>query len=227
MEKLIIRASSARSFYEVPAMWYKTHILGQDRFEGNTNTYLGTLCHKYAECYFTLKPYDYMEILAEAPDCVDKEGILKDMPAIEKELKLYLDTLEPPSLIEQYLKGFETAHFITQGTIDAYYKEGGVLVDYKTSSVKKSSIDEYRQQLNIYAYLMALNGYEVNTIRIVNIIKATKTMPPRINILEGEADVKMGEETLRYMAEKAELAMRNPEFARLIFSPNPYSFLNN
>lgn len=168
-----------------------------------------------------------MEILAEAPDCVDKEGILKDMPAIEEELKLYLDTLEPPSLIEQYLKGFETEHFITQGTIDAYYKEGGVLVDYKTSSVKKSSIDEYRQQLNIYAYLMALNGYKVNTLRIVNIIKATKTMPPRINILEGEADVKMGEETLKYMTEKAELAMRNPEFARLIFSPNPYSFLNN
>ena len=74
---------------------------------------------------------------------------------------------------------------------------------------------------------MALNGYEVNTLRIVNIIKATKTMPPRINILEGEADVKMGEETLKYMTEKAELAMRNPEFARLIFSPNPYSFLNN
>ena len=223
--KHIIRASSIRSFFETPDKWYKNHIEGEDKFEGNTSTYLGTCCHKYAECYYTLQPYSYAEILEDAPEEVDKAQILSEMPELEKAMKKYLDTQPKPQLIEHYMRGWETEYCITQGTIDALTKDG-VLVDYKTSSIKKSKIDEYVHQLNIYAYLLSQNDYKVHTLRVVNIIRATKTMEPRINILECPADIKRGEQLLRLMTKKAELAIKNPEYRELIFTENPYSWLN-
>ena len=89
--KHTIRASSIRSFFETQDLWYKSHRLGEDKFGGNTATYIGTCCHKFAECYYTLKPYSYDEILAEAPENVDKAQVLAEMPALEKVLKEYFN----------------------------------------------------------------------------------------------------------------------------------------
>jgi len=100
-------------------------------------------------------------------------------------------------------------------------------VDYKTSGKAKSSINEYIQQLNIYAFLASQKGIEINTLRVVNITRKTKTMPPRVIILECKADVEMGKALIDIMVRKTRLALDNPEVRELIFSENNYSFLSD
>ncbi len=226
MSKITLRPSSIRSFHETPKKWYKNHVLGEDKFEGNTATYLGTVVHKFAETYYTLEDFNPHEILNEAPEDVDKATILNEYPAMCKELeKKYLSKQNKPQLIEHYMNATLLDDFIIQGTCDAY--NDGILVDYKTASKAKKDISEYTDQLNIYAYLLSLTGREVHTLRVINIIRATKTLKPRIHQLECKADIKEGERLTTLMAKKTKLALDNPEFIELIFTDNKYSFLSD
>lgn len=223
---IILRPSSVRSFFETPDKWYRNHILEEDKFEGNTATYLGSVVHKFAESYYNLDDFNPHEILEEAPEGVDKALILAEYPAMCKQLeKKYLSKHGKPELIEHFMKANLTDDIIMQGTCDAYYD--GVLVDYKTSSKAKKDISEYTQQLNIYAYLLSLTGREVHTLRVVNIIRATKTIEPRIHQLDCKADIAEGKRLVALMANKTKLALSNPEFIELIFNENNYSFLSN
>ena len=219
-----LRASSVRKFFETPDLWYKNHILKEDTFEGNTSTYLGSVIHKFAEAYYSLEDWSVYDILEKAPEHVDKNIILKEYKPMCAALEEKYLQQHKPDLTEHYMKK-EDGNFIFQGTCDAF--ENGVLIDYKTSAKPKKKIDEYSQQLNIYAYLMSLTGREVHTIRVVNILRATKTISPRVNVLECKANVKEGQELTNFMIRKTKLGMNNPEFLELIFSPNNYSFLSD
>jgi len=221
-----LRPSSVRSFFETPNIWYKTHILGEDKFEGNTNTYLGTVVHKFAETYYTLEPFNPHEILELAPECVDKTEVLALYPAMCKELEeKYLNKHSKPELIEHFMKTSITDDIIMQGTCDAY--DNGVMIDYKTAGKSTKKIDDYTQQLNIYAYLLSLSDRPVHTLRVVSVVKATKTLKPRINILECKADIAEGKRLITLMANKTKMALDNPEFLELIFCENKYSFLSD
>jgi hypothetical protein len=58
--------------------------------------------------------------------------------------------------------------------IDVFNTMSGLLQDYKVTSVysiKEGSKEEYVQQLNIGAELLRQNGYEVNTLQIVAILR--------------------------------------------------------
>lgn len=220
-----LRPSSIRKFFEVPKSWYKNHILDEDKFEGNTATYLGTVVHKFAEAYYTLESWNPHEILDDAPDDVDKALILAEYPAMCKALEeKYLDIHDKPELTEHYMKSQISEEMLIQGTCDAYDK--GVIVDYKTSAKAKKDISEYTQQLNIYAYLLSLTGREVHTLRVVNIVRATKTIAPRVHQLECPADIEEGKRLVHLMANKTKLALDNPDFIDLIFTDNKYSFLS-
>jgi hypothetical protein len=57
------------------------------------------------------------------------------------------------------------------GTFDLYDKTTGILYDYKFCSVYNyifpEARDKWKQQLNIYAYMLEQHGYKVNGIRVV------------------------------------------------------------
>ena len=224
MDSITLRASSVRSFFETPDKWYMNHILNEDKFEGNTSTYLGNVVHKFAEAYYTLEEWSVHDILEDAPEHVDKSEVLMEYEAMCKALEEKYLISHTPDLTEHYMR-VVSGEFVFQGTCDALEK--GVLVDYKTSAKPKKKMDEYVQQLNIYAYLMSLTDREVHTLRVVNIIRRTKTIPPRVNILECKAEPQEGKRLVEFMIKKAKLGLDNPEFRELIFSPNNYSFLSN
>ncbi len=224
--KIALRPSSIRSFMETSSKWYKHHILGEDTFEGNTATYLGTICHAFAETYYTLEEFNPHAILENAPECVDKSFVLATYPEMCKILEeKYLSEHRKPELIEHFMKMDIDQDFIMQGTCDFY--NDGVLGDYKTAKRASKDITDYINQMHIYAYLLHLTGREVHTYRIVQIVQKTKTIPPRINILEAKADAMAGKELIDLMYKKTKLAMDNPEYRNAIFHENPYSFLND
>jgi len=226
MGELVLRSSSVRKFHETPMQWYKDHILGENTFEGNTATYLGTVIHLFAETYFTEGEFNVEAILEDAPANVDKDIVLAEYQAMCDVLEeKYLSKIEMPSEMEMYSK-LEIDGITFQGTCDAIMGKN-VLVDYKTSVKAKSKMDEYIQQLNIYAYLASLKGYTIDTLRVVNVVRKTKTMPPRVIVLECDADVEMGKALMELMVKKTRLAMDNPEVRELIFGENPYSFLSD
>lgn len=222
---ITLRPSSIRSFHETGAKWYKNHILDEDKFEGNTATYLGTIVHKFAEAFYTLESWNPHEILDDAPEDVDKAVILAEYPAMCKELEdRYLNAHDKPELIEHFMQYNISEEMLIKGTCDAYDK--GVLIDYKTSAKAKKDISEYTQQLNIYAFLLSLTNREVHTLRVVNIVRATKTLKPRVHMLECKADIQEGKRLVQLMADKTKLALDNPNFKDLIFTDNKYSFLS-
>jgi hypothetical protein len=70
------------------------------------------------------------------------------------------------------------------GTADMYQRSTGRLVDLKTSGVfgfTKGS-DEYTKQVNIYAFLLQENGFEVNSAELVY---ALKDQSPRQRTFKG------------------------------------------
>jgi len=225
----LLRASSVRSFHDNSEQWYNNHILGEDKFEGNTSTYLGSVVHYFAEIYFSDKEMTMEqiidEVLSEAGDDIDQEVIRDEAPEMcEVFERDYLSTIEAPDYVELY-NYIDDGSIRFQGTCDAIH--GGVMVDYKTSKTPVKKIDGYIQQLNIYAFLVSFKDIKIDTLRVVNIARRTKTLPPRVTILECDADVNEGERLVRLMIDKARLALKNPEFAHLIFTPNPYSFISD
>jgi hypothetical protein len=226
MNKITLRPSSIRSFHETPAKWYKNHVLNEDKFEGNTATYLGTIIHKYAETYYTLGDFNPHEILEDAPEDVDKTQILAEYEDMCKALdELYLSKHSKPELIERFMRLSINDEIELQGTCDFY--DNGVLGDYKTSSKPQKDISPYSQQLNIYAFLLSTIGKEVHTLRVVNIIRKTKTIKPRVHVLECKADIQEGKRLVNLMANKTQLALNNPDKLELIFTENNYSFLSD
>ncbi len=227
MEDITLRASSIRAFSEVPRTWYKNHILGEDKFEGNTATYLGTIVHHFAESYFTDEVFNPSAILEDAPEHVDKDVIISEYPEMCNVFeKKYLSQIDTPDHIELFNK-IEKNDITFQGTCDAI--NGSVLVDYKTAGKYESNpkIDQYIQQLNIYAYLVSLKDIKIDTLRAVKIYRRTKTLPPRVTVLETPADIEEGKRLVNLMIDKTTLALKNPEFINLLFIDNPYSFLSS
>lgn len=227
MQEIILRASSVRSFHDNGAVWYRQHVLGEDKFLGNTSTFFGSCLHKFAETYYTLSPFNPHEILNDANEEVDKALILSELPITCKVFEeKYLNKHRKPDLMEHYMS-IKFGNITFQGTCDAWYSDnGGVLVDYKSSSRATKDMSQYLQQLQIYSYLLSTTGRETKKLRIVSIVRQTKTIEPRIAILECDADIKEGKRLVTLMVNRTRLALDNPDFAHLIFTENIYSFLN-
>lgn len=226
MSKIRLRPSSIRSFMETPNLWWARHIEGTDDFIGNTKTYLGTVVHKFAESYYTMEEFNPHAILENAPDDVDKTFILSNYEGMCKELeRKYLSRQPKPELMEHFICKDLDDTFECGGSMDAYFN--GILVDYKTSSNQVKKIDDYINQMHIYAYLLSTIGKEVHSYRVVNIVARTKTIEPRVNILECKSDIKKGEYLINLMHKKAKIGYDNPMYKDYIFNENTYSFLDN
>jgi hypothetical protein len=77
--------------------------------------------------------------------------------------------------ISEYPFEFDFNGFVVTGTADLYDKETKTLYDFKVTSAWKAKGDsdnwEWAAQLNCYAYMLRLKGYEVDSIRIIAILK--------------------------------------------------------
>ena len=211
---------------ETPNLWWGRHVEGENDFLGNTKTYLGTVVHAFAETYYTMGEFNPHAILENAPEEVDRAVVLSSYKLMCTQLEdKYLSLHKKPELIEHFMTLKLDADFTIQGTCDAY--DDGVLIDYKTSGRPVKTIDDYINQMHIYAYLLSTIGKEVHTYRVVNIVTATKTIAPRVNVIECKSDVQKGKELIDLMHLKCKLALDNPQYKNIIFHSNNYSFLDN
>lgn len=114
-------------------------------------------------------------IMTQSKNAKDKQP---DQAEKLEKLGNYLLSLIPfffPEVESKYI--FEKTQVITidgmtiSGTFDLYDKTTGILYDYKFCSVWsyifKESQQKWKEQLNIYAYMLEQNGYKVNAIRVV------------------------------------------------------------
>lgn len=80
--------------------------------------------------------------------------------------------MDKNALQEEYLSAKILGKSLT-GTPDHFID--GIITDYKLTTVwsiiYKSSYKSWEQQLNIYAFLLGLNGYEVNKLQVIALLR--------------------------------------------------------
>lgn len=226
-----ISPSSIAKFFEYPVIWFKEQILGEKEFTDSTATVLGKIVHHIGECYAKnenvtkeeiskyITKYKFRtdvntkEIELQYPDmgnALVNEYISKHKP-IEVEKSMYAKVKEGI-----YVGG--TADNITKSSTESL-----MVVDYKTTSTKPKTDKipwNYYIQAMAYAWMLKQQGLEVDRIRIVWIVKPTKTLPVRIfkvTQIINEKDYQAIEEVLEIIADTILLSKSNPELNYLLF----------
>ena len=102
-------------------------------------------------------------------------------------------------------------------------KENGMVLDYKTAGTKPRTDTipfGYKIQALTYAYIYQAMGYKVDRIRIVYVVKPTKTLPERLFVVTHqitEEDWELVGNTLELIADSILYAEAHPEAIPLIF----------
>lgn len=221
-----ISPSGISKFFDYPSVWYRDNFLGENSFTGNTASTLGTIIHAVAEAVAlndTTERSEIEEYLDTITDPeIDKEEILKHYPEMANVLvNEYLLKNVPDTVEQQTMTRLEGTNVYVGGTYDA--RNNSTLVDYKTSS-KKPNTEKmpfgYLIQLLAYWYALKSEGIFIDRLRLVYIVKPTKTLPARVfvvNHMVTKEDEKMIEDTLKLMAETVELQQSNPELTHLLY----------
>lgn len=102
----------------------------------------------------------------------------KDYQALAKKLFSLMDKFFPEikgRYVYEMKLHYEHNGFVLSGKFDLYDTVEKCLYDYKVCSIYAwlypESRDSWTKQLNIYAYMLRLEGYEVNDLRIVAIFR--------------------------------------------------------
>lgn len=75
---------------------------------------------------------------------------------------------------KEYLVETEVAFGDMKAHVDLFVPETGAVIDWKTSKVKNLSYfpsTQQRWQVQVYGYLLSVNGYKVNTVNLVAIAR--------------------------------------------------------
>lgn len=241
---VVFSPSRFADFISHPHRWYRTEILGEEGFTGNTSSVIGTIVHYIAE-------------MVAKDEAVDKEAI-----------EAYIDSKEPSedydpdkvrecypemaeALINQYVLenkhnylGVETKLFaeltddcFIGGTCDILEgtMEDTTLVDYKTySGTRKPAVipSYYKYQLLVYAALALSEGYKVNRIKLVYVNrpivgaisektgKQLKSYPSEVTVLTEtltSEDMEFIESMLYLAVDSCKAAIKYPELRHVIF----------
>jgi hypothetical protein len=176
-DAIVFSPSQFSKFIEKPHEWYRTEILGEEGFTGNTSSVIGTIVHYCAEQVALGKEVDKEEIEkyidSKAPsEEYDPKIVRKCYPEMAETLinnyvlgREYLD-------VEKQIMGELCPGYYAGGTVDALEgsMEDTLITDYKTysSSRKPSSIPAYyKYQLLVYAAIAMANGYNPTRMRLV------------------------------------------------------------
>lgn len=215
-----------------PSTWYKSQILKEGGFKGNTASVLGTLVHAKIEAYYNdsvLPESDisaYLSQYVDNPD-VDEWSIRDNLEGSYKAwVKDYGTKYPKPDELEKALV-FEPSgiDYYIAGSCDA--RQGNIVIDWKTSATKKTSIGNYRYQLLIYAWVYKQLGVKIDTMRICYIIHKTKTLQARIEVVDepiNDSDYEYIEGQLKLLIKKCKYTIDHPEALEFIWNHNPDTY---
>lgn len=226
--EILLSPSSLAQLFDNSGAWYKTYILKQSKFSGNDNTYLGSLLHNRIEEYYLGNSVDKaLEVsYLEDNNAVDSWKIFDALePMYKGWVEQYGSKNKKPNELEIALQYSPTNGFVLGGSIDAII--GDTITDWKTSSKSKSSLADYRMQLYCYAFIARKNGFTINNIQVVNIVKPTVKGEVKVNVLVEPIDEEYMAEflgLLQLQVKRIKLTMEKPELAELLWIDNPYSF---
>ena len=222
-----ISPSLISKFFDFPAIWYKEQVLGEKQFTGSTATVLGSIIHGLAEFYAKGIPTNrelveaYLRKYLMEPD-VNCKDVRELYPEMAKTLiNEYVSKNKPTEVEVSLVHKIEDGIYLG-GTCDNL--TGTTVVDYKNVSQKPAGETipwGYYIQMMAYAYLYKKErGINVDRIRLVYTIRPTKTLGPRIHIVNrtiGEPDYKAFEDVLSIMVDTVKLSRLKPEFNHILF----------
>lgn len=169
--KFKISPSAINNFFAKPHDWFRSEVLGEDTFLGNTASVLGTIVHFCAEEYTKKQTVDVEEIekfLSEIdnPD-VNIDYVKNQWKPMAQALIDNIRAQGLPQRSEEMIKNEIIPDYFVAGSCDAVL--GDCVVDYKTTSqlTPPTAIPPYyRYQLLAYAYMYNKIGIPINRIRI-------------------------------------------------------------
>ena len=226
--EILISPSSIAQMFDNSGAWYKSYILGEKTFSGNDNTYLGSLIHNRIELYYLGEPIDKELEIAylDSSNALDSWKIIEQLEPMHKTwVEQYGKVNKKPNELEIALQYSPIEGYVIGGSIDAII--GDTICDWKTSSKSKSSLSDYRMQLYAYAFIARKNGFTINNIQVVNIVKPTTKGEVKVNVLVEPIDeeyMKSFLSSLQLQVKRIQLAKDKPELAELLFVDNPYSY---
>jgi hypothetical protein len=222
-----ISPSSISKFFDFPVIWYKEQILGDRQFTGSTATVLGSIIHGLAEFYAKGLPTDrdlvekYLRQHMMNPEvnCKEIRDLYPDMAKLL--INDYIKHNKPTEVEVSIVTQIEPGIYLG-GTCDNL--TGTTVVDYKNVSQKPAGDTipwGYYIQMMAYAYLYRKEKkVNVDRIRLVYTIRPTKTIGPRLHIVNrtiDETDYKAFEDVLTIMCDTVKLSRLKPEFNHILF----------
>lgn len=221
-----------------PHYWFRSEVLGEEQFTGNTSSMLGTIVHFCAEEFIKKQTVETSEIeafISEITDTeIDVDYIRAQWKPMGQALIDYLTNAGLPQRSEELISHEIMPGYWVAGSADAL--QGDCLVDFKTTSKLTAPTDipiYYLYQLLTYAYIYNKMGVPVNRIRIVwvtnNIVgrisdktgKPMKDYPATVSTSTQtitNEDMDFIESILKLTAEKVAYYKANPETAYLLFN---------
>ncbi len=232
-----ISPSKIADFFSYPVLWYKSEVLGESQFTGNTASVLGTSIHYIAEQYglsqingTTPDPVGWSSTIERDLTDLDNQNVDKDeVRSLYKDMSSLLvnDYLidNPPTEVESELYAEVKDLVYVGGSCDNYTKTGitsGTVVDYKSTSKKPSDKIPYNYyiQAMAYAYMYKSQGKPVDRIKLVYVVRPTKTLGVRLFEVSHQitkADWRAIEDALTIIADTILLTKKSPELTYLLF----------
>lgn len=238
-----ISPSQISKFFDSTNEWYRTMLLDEAGFQGNTATHLGTCVHAAAETFITKGTIDtkaintYISSISD-PE-VDTQVIADQWPIMADSLTDYLSTTFVPisPQCEQFVVADVTPEVVVGGSIDLYSSNlGGTITDFKTmGSLDKARLPTkfpraYWLQQMTYAWSLRKLGKPVNYVQLIYITrnntgrfndkgKALKDYPTQIHVLKEpvtDESLQIIEGLLKLIAESVTLWKSNPEYRHLL-----------
>jgi hypothetical protein len=228
-----ISPSQISKFFDYPVLWYKSEVLGEKDFNGNTATTIGTAMHYIAEQYALSQLNDTPLDSAALKETIEADLSVLNNPDVDKTKvrNIYKDM--GTALINEYLRynlPTEIESELVTEIRDGIFVGGScdnltnsIVVDYKSAS-KKPNTDKipwnYYIQLMAYAYMYRAQGKHVDRIRLVYTVQPTATLPIRVFTVTQQitvADWKAIEDVLTLITDTVLLSIKQPELKYLLF----------
>ena len=243
--KYVISPSRMGKLYENPSEWYRETVLHEGGFEGNTASFIGSICHYIYKCFTESRGEcdkeeirkkvedDMREYLMVHPLEVDIEGVLDIYPRVcNIVLKDYVRRYRDVDCVCE--RGYYTRlsdDIVLAGTIDRYEYVDGVICDYKTVG-SKPNLEKlpigYRLQLMSYWKILHDNGTEARKLRLIYGVKPSVRLEARCFVVEEditEAYCKQIEYICRNICKSISICDNDPRMSKLLFrGVNDYAY---
>lgn len=220
-----ISPSGISKFFDYPSIWYRDNFLGETSFEGSTSSELGTVIHAIAESVAKGEPTDSSEIdkyiMSIENEEVEKNVVKSLYPGMASVLVNEYLLKNMPDDVEQTITAETKNGIYVGGTYDA--RLGNTLIDYKTAKTKPRTETipfGYKIQLLAYAWILKQFGETIDRLRIVYIVRPTKTLPARVfvvNHMISDEDWDMINQTLNLMADTIIKQKEDPSLIPLLY----------